>query len=156
MTTRSPIENQSPMETQTSNQSLSRAITPIEFSSLSKCMNYSLPIKLGKDNHLYWKAQVKNLGDALMVVGEDINERDLVTSLVNGVGHEFDSIVAVISTQKFIYLEDAQYMLMMHEQRIKNLNAFNQPNVGQVSVNFDSNNFQEKKGQRDGGYQNSK
>jgi hypothetical protein len=59
--------------------------------------------------------KIKNISDALMTTGEEIKERDLDINLVNGVVHEFDPIVAVITTQRFITLEDAQFMLMMHE-----------------------------------------
>ena len=43
--------------------------------------------------------KIKNIGDSLMAAGEEIKEWELVTSLINGVGHEFDPIVAVITTQ---------------------------------------------------------
>ena len=88
--------------------------------------------------------KIKNIGDALMAAGEEIKERDLVTSLINGVGHEFDPIVAVITTQRFISLEDAQFMLMMHGQRIEHLNSSSQLDVGQASDNFVSTIFKTK------------
>ena len=60
--------------------------------------------------------KIKNIGDALMAAGEEIRDHDLVLTLINNVGHDFDTIVAVISTQqRFISLEDAHFLLMMHE-----------------------------------------
>ena len=51
-----------------------------------------------------------------MAAGEEIRDHDLVLTLINNVGHDFDTIVAVISTQqRFISLEDAHFLLMMHE-----------------------------------------
>ncbi|KAK2636556.1 hypothetical protein Ddye_031348, partial [Dipteronia dyeriana] len=99
-----PAQNPSPMASQThvqdQSQNQSVVVTTKEFSAVSKCMNFNLPIKLGKINHIYRKEQ--NIGDALLVAGEEIKERDLV-SLVNGVGHELDAIVAFIRTQKVYF-----------------------------------------------------
>ncbi|KAK2651320.1 hypothetical protein Ddye_018809 [Dipteronia dyeriana] len=37
----------------------------IEFLSLTKRLNYNLPIKLGRSNYIYWKAQVLSSVQAL-------------------------------------------------------------------------------------------
>ena len=55
-------QNQSPMTSQAPIRNQNEDHVTIErsreFSSVSKCMNFNLPIKLGKNNHIYWKAQV--------------------------------------------------------------------------------------------------
>ncbi|KAK2643570.1 hypothetical protein Ddye_025333 [Dipteronia dyeriana] len=68
--------------------------------------------------------KIKNIRDSLLVAGEDIRDRDLVMCLINGAGHDFDAIVSVITAQqRFIGFEDASYLLMTHEQRLKHLDS---------------------------------
>lgn len=43
--------------------------------------------------------KVKGIGDDLLVVGDDVKEKNLVISVLNGIGHEFDSVVVLISSQ---------------------------------------------------------
>ncbi|KAK2635164.1 hypothetical protein Ddye_029956 [Dipteronia dyeriana] len=88
---------------------------------------------------------------------EDVRDRDLVLSLIIGVVHDFDAIVAAITTQRYISLEDAQLILMMHEQRVEHLNS---PGVidicqgGKVTAHYVSDTSRDKRGQRDGNSQN--
>ncbi|KAL5819164.1 hypothetical protein ACOSQ4_023006 [Xanthoceras sorbifolium] len=68
--------------------------------------------------------KIKNIGDALSAAGEEVSERDLLLSLMHGVGHEYDSVVVLISSQRStMSLEEAQFLLLMHEQRIEELNS---------------------------------
>ncbi|KAL5812488.1 hypothetical protein ACOSQ3_027438 [Xanthoceras sorbifolium] len=53
--------------------------------------------------------KIKNIGDALSAVGEKVSERDLLLSLMHGVGHEYDAVVVLISSQRMtMSLEEAQ------------------------------------------------
>ncbi|KAL5811844.1 hypothetical protein ACOSQ3_026794 [Xanthoceras sorbifolium] len=68
--------------------------------------------------------KIKNIGDLLLTVGEELNEKDLLLSLMGGIGHEYDPVIILIANQhKTMSLEDAQFMLLMHEQRIEQLNS---------------------------------
>ncbi|KAJ8768405.1 hypothetical protein K2173_021558 [Erythroxylum novogranatense] len=68
--------------------------------------------------------KIKNIGDELLAAGDDIKEKDLIMSVLNGIGHEFDSVVVLISSQlETVSLENTQYQLMLHEQRITQLNS---------------------------------
>ncbi|KAL5803006.1 hypothetical protein ACOSQ4_031311 [Xanthoceras sorbifolium] len=54
--------------------------------------------------------KIKNIGDALSAAGEEVSERDLLLSLMHGVGHEYDAVVVLISSQKMtMSLEEAQF-----------------------------------------------
>ncbi|KAL5843213.1 hypothetical protein ACOSQ4_009171 [Xanthoceras sorbifolium] len=93
--------------------------------------------------------KIKNIGDALSAAGEEISERDLLLSLMHGVGHEYDAVVVLISSQRMtMSLEEAQFLLLMHEQRIEQLNSPN--NFGRISANFATNNTGDKRDHRGG------
>ena len=84
-------------------------------------------------------------------------DRDLVLTLINGVGHDFDPIVAVISAQqRFISFDDAHFLLMTDEQRLEHLDSPAHLESGQISANYASNSFQDRRGQRDGNSQNNR
>ncbi|KAL5803075.1 hypothetical protein ACOSQ4_031380 [Xanthoceras sorbifolium] len=80
-------------------------------------------IKKGSDSISDFVLKLKNIGDALLEAGEDVSERDLLLALMNGVSHEYDSVVVLISSQQHTMpLDDAQFLFLMHEQRIESLN----------------------------------
>ncbi|KAL5778583.1 hypothetical protein ACOSQ2_009320 [Xanthoceras sorbifolium] len=93
--------------------------------------------------------KIKNIGDALSAAGEEVSEKDLLLSLMHGVGHEYDAVVVLISSQRMtMSLEEAQFLLLMHEQRIEQLNSPN--NFGGISANFVTNNAGDKRDHRGG------
>ncbi|KAL5807990.1 hypothetical protein ACOSQ3_028681 [Xanthoceras sorbifolium] len=67
----------------------------------------------------------------------------------------YDVVVVLISSQRTtMSLEDAQFLLLMHEQRIEQLNSANQVTLGSVFANFTANNAADKRDQRAGGNYN--
>ncbi|KAL5840724.1 hypothetical protein ACOSQ4_013332 [Xanthoceras sorbifolium] len=59
--------------------------------------------------------KIKNIGDALSVAGEEVSKRDLLLSLMYGVGHEYDAVVVLISSQQTtMSLEEAQFFTTTH------------------------------------------
>ncbi|KAL5789768.1 hypothetical protein ACOSQ2_004656 [Xanthoceras sorbifolium] len=50
-------------------------------------------IKKGSDSISDFVLKLKNIGDVLLEAGEDVSERDLLLALMNGVGHEYDSVL---------------------------------------------------------------
>ncbi|KAL5780818.1 hypothetical protein ACOSQ2_011555 [Xanthoceras sorbifolium] len=97
--------------------------------------------------------KIKNIGYALFTVGEEVSERDLLLSLMHGVGHEYDAVVVLISFQRMtMSLEEAQFQLLMHEQRIEQLNSPN--NFEGISANFGANNAGDRRDQRGGSNDN--
>ncbi|KAL5827965.1 hypothetical protein ACOSQ3_019807 [Xanthoceras sorbifolium] len=75
-----------------------------------------------------------------MAAGEDVPDRDLILPLMSGVGHEYDVVVVMISSQhRTMSLKDAQFLFLMHEQRIDQLNSTTQLNIAGASANFTAN-----------------
>ncbi|KAL5763248.1 hypothetical protein ACOSP7_019512 [Xanthoceras sorbifolium] len=75
-----------------------------------------------------------------MAAGEDVPDRDLILPLMSGVGHEYDVVVVMISSQhRTMSLKDAQFLFLMHEQRIDQLNSTTQLNIAGASANFAAN-----------------
>ncbi|KAL5834518.1 hypothetical protein ACOSQ4_014015 [Xanthoceras sorbifolium] len=111
-------------------------------------------IKKGGDSISEFVMKIKNIGDALMEAREEVPDRDLILALMGGVGHEYDAVVVMISSQhRTMSLEDAQFSFLMHEQHIDQLNTVAQLNISGASTHFAANqagNY-DKKGQRNGG-----
>ncbi|KAL5787772.1 hypothetical protein ACOSP7_004721 [Xanthoceras sorbifolium] len=96
-------------------------------------------IKKGSDSISDLVMKIKTVEDALMAASESVSKRDLLLSLVNGVGHKYDAVIVLISSQHQVMdLEEAQFLFLMHEQRIKQLNITSQINVH--AIHFASNN----------------
>ncbi|KAL5848586.1 hypothetical protein ACOSQ4_006599 [Xanthoceras sorbifolium] len=93
---------------------------------------------------------IKTIGDALSAAGEDVPERDLLLSLLNRVGHEYDAIVVLVSSQqRTIDLEKTQFLFLMHEQRIEQLNSTSQISVPRAVAHFVATNVGDKKDQQE-------
>ncbi|KAK1577018.1 hypothetical protein Q3G72_018477 [Acer saccharum] len=80
-------------------------------------------MKKGSSSVSEFVLKVKNVGNSLKSAGDSVTDRDLLLTVLNGVGNEFDAVVVMLTAQQnSISLNDAQYMLMIHEQRIEHLN----------------------------------
>ncbi|KAL5803915.1 hypothetical protein ACOSQ3_030715 [Xanthoceras sorbifolium] len=105
-------------------------------------------IKKGSHSVSDFVLKIKNIGDALSAAGEEVSERDLLLSLIHGVGHEYDSVVVLISSQRStMSLEEAQFLLLMHEQIIEELNS--PTGFGGPTANYAANSI---RGGNSGGY----
>ncbi|KAL5766650.1 hypothetical protein ACOSP7_017267 [Xanthoceras sorbifolium] len=92
--------------------------------------------------------QIKNIDYALSTAGDEISERDVLLSLMHGVGHKYDVIVVLISSQRStVSLEDVQFLLLMHKQRIESLNSTSQIPISGASANFARYNNVKRKDQ---------
>ncbi|KAK2642383.1 hypothetical protein Ddye_024146 [Dipteronia dyeriana] len=102
--------------------------------------------------------KVKNIGDSLKSAGDEVSDHDFLLRILIGVRHEFDVVVVVLTSQQnSIFVHDAQYMLMIHEQRLEHLNSSSQID-GNPFTNFMANNGHGKGGRRNnnrGGYNSS-
>ena len=99
-------------------------------------------LKKGTDSISEFVVKLKAINDALASAGELVSDRDIIICLLNGVGHEYDSVVTLISSQQnTMTIENAQFLFLMHEQRIELLNGPTNMNVGSPSANFVTNNF---------------
>ncbi|KAL5768050.1 hypothetical protein ACOSQ2_014833 [Xanthoceras sorbifolium] len=105
-------------------------------------------IKKGSHSVSEFVLKIKNIGDALSAAREEVSERDLLLSLMHGVGHEYDSVVVLISSQRStMSLEEAHFLLLMHEQRIEELNS--PTSFGGPTANYAANSV---RGGNSGGY----
>ncbi|KAI9194625.1 hypothetical protein LWI28_007714 [Acer negundo] len=81
------------------------------------------------------------LGDSLRAAGQVVSEYDMVLSAVNGLGHDYDVVVMLITSQhKLMSLQEAQFMAMMHEQRLQHLIGVSHDLVTGASAQFIANN----------------
>ncbi|KAL5811845.1 hypothetical protein ACOSQ3_026795 [Xanthoceras sorbifolium] len=90
--------------------------------------------------------KIKNIGDSLLAVGEELNEKYLLLNPV---------IILIANQHNTMSLEDAQFMLLMHEQRIEQLNSATQLYVRGVFTHYASSNNRGNRNNRRG-YDNSK
>ncbi|KAL5748355.1 hypothetical protein ACOSP7_025385 [Xanthoceras sorbifolium] len=95
-------------------------------------------LKKGSSSINDYILKVKGIGDGLRSAGQVVYDRDLLLNVLNGLGHEYDPVVVLVSQQSGITLHEAQYMLMIHEQRIEHLNSVASVDVPQ-SANFVNN-----------------
>ncbi|KAL5789331.1 hypothetical protein ACOSQ2_004219 [Xanthoceras sorbifolium] len=85
--------------------------------------------------------KVKSLGDGLKAAGEMIKDQDLVLHILNGIGHDYDPVAVLISSQKqSMSLQEVHYLLMIHEQRLAHLNSSSYVNVPAPSANYVAGN----------------
>ncbi|KAL5734075.1 hypothetical protein ACOSP7_031936 [Xanthoceras sorbifolium] len=94
------------------------AALPASSPLIKKSMNFNLPIKLNRDNYIYWKANVMPNIWAIELDDFITSERQCPSKFV-----EYDSVVVLVSQQRGITFHGAQYMLMIHEQQIEHLSA---------------------------------
>ncbi|KAL5742812.1 hypothetical protein ACOSP7_029544 [Xanthoceras sorbifolium] len=97
-------------------------------------------VKKGSSSISEYVIKVKGFGDGLKSAGQTVTDRDLLLSVLNGLGHEYDPVVVLISSQQTtMSLYKAQYMLMTHEQLIEHLNSVSQVDISS-SANLTVNN----------------
>ncbi|KAL5798929.1 hypothetical protein ACOSQ2_003749 [Xanthoceras sorbifolium] len=84
--------------------------------------------------------KVNGIRDGLRSTGQVVTDRDLLLNVLNGLSHDFDPVVVMITSQQStMTLHEVQYMLMIHEQRIEHLNSDRQIDVPQPTVKFIAN-----------------
>ncbi|KAL5734434.1 hypothetical protein ACOSP7_032295 [Xanthoceras sorbifolium] len=115
------------------------ATLPASSLLIVKSMNFNLSIKLNRDNYIYWKALVMPNIRAIESAGQAMSDQDLLLNVLNGLDHEYDPVAVLVSQQSGVTLHEAQYMLMIHEQRIEHLNSTVYVDIS-LSVNFVNNN----------------
>ncbi|KAL5745628.1 hypothetical protein ACOSP7_026774 [Xanthoceras sorbifolium] len=108
-------------------------------------------IKKGASSVSEFMLKVKSVGDALKAAGEVVRDNDLILSILNGIGHEYDPVAVLIASQKQIMtLQEVQCQPMIHEQRIAHLNSSSQIDIVSPSANFAASHSNNKQPQRCG------
>ncbi|KAL5749239.1 hypothetical protein ACOSP7_023842 [Xanthoceras sorbifolium] len=103
----------------------------------SDSMMSSLPASI--QSPLIVKVMTFNL--LIKLTGQVVSGRDLLIHALNGLGHEYDPVVVLVSQQSSISFHVAQYMLIIHEQRIEHLSST--PHIDappSANFNFAANN----------------
>ncbi|KAL5798917.1 hypothetical protein ACOSQ2_003737 [Xanthoceras sorbifolium] len=75
-----------------------------------------LCLKKGANTVSEFMLKVKSIGDSLKATGEVVRDNDLILSILNGIGHEYDPVAVLISLQKqTMSLQEVQCQLMIHK-----------------------------------------
>ena len=77
--------------------------------------------------------KIKTIRHALAAIGEPLNDKDLLLTILNGLDHDYETVFSLITCQMDdINLEKVQCLLLMHEQRLaaKNMSISS-------AINFD-------------------
>jgi len=87
--------------------------------------------------------KIKVISHSLAVIGEPINDKDLLMSILHGLGEDYDTVSLIIYKMDDINLEKVQYLLLMHEQSLATKNVVNMLlanafDIVVVNVNFAS------------------
>ncbi|KAL5866156.1 hypothetical protein ACOSQ3_003670 [Xanthoceras sorbifolium] len=85
--------------------------------------------KKGSSSICDFVLKIKKVGDALMDAREEVKERDLVLNMLNGLGHDYDPVFTMT-------LQDVQHLLMLHEQRIEQLNTTSHVDISYAYANY--------------------
>ncbi|KAK2653508.1 hypothetical protein Ddye_013364 [Dipteronia dyeriana] len=105
-------------------------------------------LKKGSSSIDEYVLRANNIDNSLKLDEDQILDRDLLLSVLNGVGHKVDIVVVMLTSQQnTISPYDAQYMLMIHEQQIEHLNSIAQNDVS-PSTNFVTSNNNGGRGKR--------
>lgn len=63
--------------------------------------------------------KIKTIGHALTTIGEPLGDKDLLLAILNGLDHDYETIISLITYQMDeINIKKVQYLLLMHEQRL--------------------------------------
>ena len=68
--------------------------------------------------------KIKTIGHLLAAIDESLSDKDLLLAILNGLDNDYETVVSLITYQMdYINLENVQYLLLMHEQRLAVKNA---------------------------------
>ena len=77
--------------------------------------------------------KIKTIGHSLAAIRKPLRDKDLLLAILNGLDHEYETIVSLITYQMDdIDLEKVQFLLLMHEQRLTS------KNLSHSSINVES------------------
>ncbi|KAK2637883.1 hypothetical protein Ddye_025678 [Dipteronia dyeriana] len=108
-------------------------------------------VKKGASSIAEFVLKVKTIGDSLKAAGQTISDNDLILSILHGVGRDYDSVVSVITSQRGnISLQETQYLLLNHEQRIADFDSTTQLDITTPSANFVIGNQGDRRNQKGG------
>ncbi|KAL5830200.1 hypothetical protein ACOSQ3_019668 [Xanthoceras sorbifolium] len=66
--------------------------------------------------------KIKEIGDALLAAGQIVIDFDLSASMLGGLGHEFDPIVVLVSSQRnTMTMQEAQYLIIKNIEMMQGI-----------------------------------
>ncbi|KAL5805177.1 hypothetical protein ACOSQ3_031977 [Xanthoceras sorbifolium] len=96
--------------------------------------------------------KMKSFSEALGAAGHHIAVDDLISSVLGGLGPEYDPVVVTITArQSQINLQEVQFLLMSYESRLAQHNAVSAMDLTNASANYSTHN---NRGGYRGGYNN--
>ncbi|KAL5752060.1 hypothetical protein ACOSQ2_022567 [Xanthoceras sorbifolium] len=96
--------------------------------------------------------KMKSLADNLTAAGQVTIDQDVVMSVLNGLGLEYDSVIVhITSRQDVIPLSEAQYLLMTQEKRMEQYHSSALVNLSNIAAHFASNDKRSYKGGNNSG-----
>ncbi|KAL5842030.1 hypothetical protein ACOSQ3_012633 [Xanthoceras sorbifolium] len=108
--------------------------------SLAKIMQIRSQIqgtKKGSMTITEYVLKLRTLADSLAASGYPMSERDLLLSVLQGLGNEYDAcIVTITALQSTITVQDAQFLLMSYEARLDQQTSSASLALSSASANF--------------------
>ncbi|KAL5781043.1 hypothetical protein ACOSP7_006072 [Xanthoceras sorbifolium] len=98
--------------------------------------------------------KMKSLADCLTAAGQLTNDQDVITSVLNGLGLEYDYVVMLITSREdFTSFNEAQYLLMAQEHRLERATSAASLDLTNTAANFATSNqrFQRGRGNNNRG-----
>lgn len=116
---------------------LEKLYTQQSMARILQIMHELQNVKKGYSSISDYVLKVKMLGDSLRAAGQQVNHHGLILNVLSGVGHEYDPVVVLVSSQKnTMTLQEVQYLLMLHEQRIEQLYGGLRLELGSATANL--------------------
>ncbi|KAL5826507.1 hypothetical protein ACOSQ4_018304 [Xanthoceras sorbifolium] len=92
---------------------------------------------------------MKTIADSLTAAGQYTSDQDVILSVLNGLGLEYDPVVVhVTSREDFITLNEAQYLLMAQEQRLERLHSAASLDISNAAAHFSATGQKSQRGGR--------
>ncbi|KAL5820015.1 hypothetical protein ACOSQ4_023857 [Xanthoceras sorbifolium] len=81
--------------------------------------------------------KMKGFADCLTSAGQPTSDQDVIMSVLNGLGLEYDSVVVnLTSREDHVTLSEAQYMLLSQEQRLERLHSTTSLDLSNATANY--------------------
>ncbi|KAL5823482.1 hypothetical protein ACOSQ3_021457 [Xanthoceras sorbifolium] len=91
--------------------------------------------------------KMKGFSEALGAAGQSMSNDDLISSILGGLGPEYDSVVVAITTkQGYISLQEVQFLLMSYESRLAQHNTSVLNDLTHASANYSGTNIYNNRG----------
>ncbi|KAL5810115.1 hypothetical protein ACOSQ4_026683 [Xanthoceras sorbifolium] len=92
---------------------------------------------------------MKSFGDSLTATGQYTTDQDVILSILDGLGLEYDPVVVhITSREDSITLSEAQYLLMAQEQRLEKLHSTASLDISNAAARYSATGQKQQCGGR--------